>query len=77
MLIIIKEIRLLGSGFKLNMKVYISTTGGPKEKGMQRPGRYGKAWVKKHDFHIGLGLVDLKDQWDMQRYPVRHLATPN
>lgn len=30
MLIIIKEIRLLGSGFKLNMKVYISTTGGHK-----------------------------------------------
>lgn len=33
MLIIIKEIELLGSGFKFNMKVYISTTGGPKGKG--------------------------------------------
>lgn len=33
MLIIIKEIGLLGCGFKFNMKVYISTTGVPKGKG--------------------------------------------
>lgn len=52
-----KKVVLLACGFNLNVKVYISTTGGTSK---------GKASQDRetHDFHVR--HVDVRDQWDMQ-----------